>query len=60
MTSIDQHSWRKATGSQAQEACVEVAPLPTTTAVRDTKERARGHLEIGPNAWTALVRGLKN
>ncbi|WP_424642028.1 DUF397 domain-containing protein [Embleya sp. AB8] len=56
VTIVDQYPWRKATGSQAQEACVEVAPLPTATGIRDTKDRAGGHLEVGPAAWTELVR----
>ncbi|OPC82676.1 hypothetical protein B4N89_18540 [Embleya scabrispora] len=59
MSSIESHAWRKSVRSQNQEACVEVAPLEASTGVRDTKDRRRGHLEIGPAAWGALLQGLR-
>ncbi|MEU0938181.1 DUF397 domain-containing protein [Embleya sp. NPDC005971] len=60
MTGIDAAPWRTASYSIDNNGCVEAAPLATKTGVRDTKNRACGHLEIGPAAWTALVRGLRN
>ncbi|MGC0422636.1 hypothetical protein ABIA38_008181 [Embleya sp. AB8] len=38
---------------------MEVAPLATATGVRDTKDRDRGHLEVGPSAWCELLSTLK-
>lgn len=39
--------------------CVEVAPLDSTTGVRDTKDRTRGHVEIPNSAWAVMVDVLK-
>ncbi|MGC0422637.1 hypothetical protein ABIA38_008182 [Embleya sp. AB8] len=36
-----------------------MAPLPASTGVRDTKDRDRGHLEVGPAAWCELLSTLK-
>ncbi|WP_406279739.1 DUF397 domain-containing protein [Embleya sp. NBC_00896] len=57
--SIDHYPWRKATRSNSNQACVEVAPLATATGIRDTKDRRRGHVEIAPAAWVALLGALK-
>ncbi len=42
-------------GGQTQD-CVEVADLPSATAVRDTQNREAGHLMFPSNEWTALLR----
>ncbi|MFE5331886.1 DUF397 domain-containing protein [Embleya sp. NPDC056575] len=56
---IDGYAWRKALGSTGNQSCVEVAPLPVSTGVRDTKDRGRGHLAVSPAAWRELLRGLR-
>ncbi|MFE2866198.1 DUF397 domain-containing protein [Embleya sp. NPDC059259] len=59
----DRHRRRTVANCQLQHRQQRVrrsGPLATKTGVRDTKNRACGHLEIGPAAWTALVRGLRN
>ncbi|WP_246127149.1 DUF397 domain-containing protein [Embleya hyalina] len=60
MTSIDRRPWRKSRYSNGDASCVEVAPLDSTaTGVRDTKDRERGHLEIAPYAWSAMLKAIK-
>lgn len=58
---IETYPWRKSSysGSGANE-CVEVAPLDHGTGLRDTKDRARGHLELRPAAWASLVNAIKH
>jgi hypothetical protein len=52
-------AWRKSSYSGAQGGqCVEVAPLVTSVGVRDTKDRARGHLTVSHAAWDAFVRNV--
>ncbi|MGW5875160.1 DUF397 domain-containing protein [Nocardiopsis terrae] len=41
-------------GGQTQD-CVEVADLPAGAAVRDTKNRAAGHLAFPSTEWAALL-----
>ncbi|UGQ14815.1 DUF397 domain-containing protein [Yinghuangia sp. ASG 101] len=59
--SIRNPIWRKSSYSnQSTEGdCVEVAPLAATTGVRDSKHPRRGHLEVSPESWTALLQTLK-
>ncbi|HJE59719.1 MAG TPA: DUF397 domain-containing protein [Nocardiopsis listeri] len=54
-TSAEQPSFRKSSYSTPQN-CVEVADLPSAAAVRDTRNRAAGHLVFPSNEWTALLR----
>lgn len=52
--------WRKSSHSAQGGDCIEVAPLDHRTGVRDSKSRARGHVELTPTAWTAFVGALKD
>ncbi|WP_424638260.1 DUF397 domain-containing protein [Embleya sp. AB8] len=56
---LDNHAWRKSRYSNGDASCVEVAPLPASTGVRDTKDRGRGHLQVSLAAWGELVSTLK-
>lgn len=60
---VERLAWRKSTFSGDQEngnGCVEVAPMPTGIAVRDTKDRSLApHLYSGP-AWSALLAAVRS
>ncbi|SFE57797.1 protein of unknown function [Actinopolyspora alba] len=53
------HSWRKSTRSTNTDNCVEVGRLADGAAVRDTKNRAAGHLTTTRTQWTAFITALK-
>jgi Domain of unknown function (DUF397) len=60
-TDIPEGAWRKATASNSQGACVEVARLPGgTRAVRDSKDPAGPHLEFTPAEWAAFTTGVRS
>ncbi|GAA1946057.1 DUF397 domain-containing protein [Amycolatopsis minnesotensis] len=52
--------WRKSSysgmGGGDNNECVEVAVSTETVGVRDTKDRAAGHLTVSPAAWAAFTR----
>ncbi|MEE4595770.1 DUF397 domain-containing protein [Streptomyces sp. DSM 41524] len=53
--------WRKATKSQGNGECVEVAFLDSAVAMRDTKNKGRGPvLVFTPAEWDAFLDGAKN
>lgn len=52
----NQQTWRKSSYSGSDTNCVEVAPLPGSTAVRDSKDRDGGSLVVPRAAWTAFIR----
>ncbi|MEV5534344.1 DUF397 domain-containing protein [Streptomyces prunicolor] len=54
-------NWRKSTYSSGGEGdtCVEIATLPTRTAVRDSKLPTRATLSFPTPAFTALVEHIK-
>lgn len=52
---VEQLSFRKSSYSTPQN-CVEVADLPDGAAVRDTQNRAAGHLVFPVKEWSALLR----
>ncbi|GAA1116403.1 DUF397 domain-containing protein [Nocardiopsis metallicus] len=52
--------FRKSSYSQPQGGnCVEVAELPTGAAVRDTQNRAAGHLAFESQEWAALLSAVR-
>lgn len=57
-------AWRKATYSNAQASCVEVAGSQRTVLVRDTKQRhivsnSRTVIQFGAGAWKTFTANLK-
>lgn len=50
--------WRKSGYSATETACVEVAPMPGATAVRDSKNRTGGELRLSRTAWRVFIREL--
>jgi len=51
--------WRKSSYSGAGSNCVEVALIGATVAVRDTKDRGAGKLEIPVDRWADFIRALR-
>ncbi|SCG70517.1 protein of unknown function [Micromonospora echinaurantiaca] len=47
--------WRKSSHSGDEGACVEVAAIPGTVAVRDSKDPAGPALLFPPAAWAAFA-----
>ncbi|MEU6077111.1 DUF397 domain-containing protein [Micromonospora sp. NPDC047074] len=47
--------WRKSSRSGDEGACVEMAVLPGTIAVRDSKDPSGPALLFPPAAWAAFV-----
>ncbi|MCX5381956.1 DUF397 domain-containing protein [Streptomyces sp. NBC_00083] len=48
--------WHKSSYSGTEgDSCVEVAVCPATVHVRDSKDKARPHLALSSEAWTAFV-----
>lgn len=54
-------NWHKSSysGGGAGDSCVEIAPLPTGVAIRDSKAPARATLTFPAPAFTALIDHLK-
>ncbi|WP_026448842.1 DUF397 domain-containing protein [Actinopolyspora mortivallis] len=59
MTPEQPMNWRKSSRSSTGNACVEVGGFPEGVAVRDTKNRAAGHLATTRTQWTAFLTALK-
>jgi len=51
-------NWKKASYSEAAQQCVEVSTTPARVGVRDTKNRAQGHLSVRTAAWKAFVSSV--
>ena len=51
--------WRTSTRTQGQGQCVEVGFGRDRIAVRDTKNRAGGHLTVTAARWHTFVSGVK-
>lgn len=59
---VERLAWRTSSFSGDGEnggSCVEVAPLPTGAAVRDTKDRTRTPHVYSAAAWAALVAEVR-
>lgn len=54
-TALAHAAWRKSTRSGDQGACVEMAVVPHTVAVRDSKDPLGPVLLFPPAAWTAFA-----
>ena len=54
-------NWRKSTYSSGGDGdtCVEIAPLPTRIAIRDSKAPTRATLSFPTPAFAALIDHLK-
>jgi hypothetical protein len=53
-------TWRKATASDANSGCVEVAFLPDGhVGVRDSKDRSKAALTVTAHAWASFLAGTK-
>lgn len=54
-------NWRKSTRSSGgANNCVEVGRVPGGAAVRDTKDRAAGHLTTTAAHWAAFITAIKS
>ncbi|RNL85898.1 DUF397 domain-containing protein [Halostreptopolyspora alba] len=51
--------FRKSSYSNQNQNCVEVADLDSGAAVRDTQNRAAGHLEFSTAEWRAFIDSVK-
>lgn len=51
----EQLSFHKASYSATNNDCVEVAETEGGAAMRDTKNRAQGHLMFTPTEWAAFM-----
>ena len=53
-------NWRKSSRSHQVSNCVEVGRLSSGAAVRDTKDRAAGHLAIHADRWAGFLAAIKD
>ena len=51
--------WRKSTRSGAAGHCVEVANVPSTVLVRDSKDAAGPVLAFGATDWAGFIAGIR-
>ena len=52
-------TWRTSSYSDSARQCVEIAQADTACLVRDTKDRAAGHLAFSTAAWAAFTRSVR-
>lgn len=55
---MDERAWRKSSYSAQKTDCIEVAPLPGATAVRDSTNPDGGELHVSHPVWRSFVRGV--
>jgi Domain of unknown function (DUF397) len=58
-TASDGLSWRKASISVNNGACLEVAPYAQGVAIRDSKDPGGPILRLSSRQWRAFLRGAK-
>ncbi|WP_243791627.1 DUF397 domain-containing protein [Saccharopolyspora gloriosae] len=51
--------WRKSSRSNQYHNCVEVAVSSDSAAIRDSKDRAAGHLSVPARQWAWFLSELK-
>ncbi len=56
-TELTRARWRKSSHSGDEGACVEIAALPRTVGVRDSKDPDGPVLLFAPDAWAAFAAG---
>lgn len=56
---MHERAWRKSSYSHQETACVEVAPLPYATAIRDSKHPETGELRFTSREWKALIEAVR-
>ncbi|MET7992908.1 DUF397 domain-containing protein [Amycolatopsis sp. NPDC005232] len=52
-------AWHKSCHSTDQSNCIEVAASSVEIGIRDTKDRAGGHLTVSPGAWVAFLSSAR-
>ena len=52
-------TWRKSTRSGAAGHCVEVATVPSTVLVRDSKDVTGPVLAFGGSEWAGFIAGVR-
>ena len=58
---LDWLHWRTSSFSGVNgNSCVEVAPIPTGVAIRDTKDRTRAPHLHSATAWRAFVAAVRD
>lgn len=60
MTDFTDATWRKASASNGNDTCVEVARVGDTVGLRDSKDPAGPVLEVAPAAFAAFVDGVRS
>lgn len=53
----DQPMWRKSSYS-GSSGCVEVAPMPSETGIRDSKDIHGGEIRVRRSLWLAFIRKI--
>lgn len=58
-SSLSHANWRTSSYTGEQGACVELADLAATVAVRDTKDRPGPHIEFERSSFADFIRDMK-